>query len=189
MATEKFDRHSANCIHRHMPGPSSTDMSTLAVLTCSTRRLALGVAVTATAVLVSGCYVVPMQPTPGAAVQSPVAAVNGIGQPPMVRQQDAPVTFNARMYPGNDLAAKYGVVQGTVTNDMHGRGIFAVNILGEAYSGEATRSAGSSREGIANGAGTRGGWIKCNYRMNSSMLGTGQCELDNGARFTMHLGG
>ena len=101
----------------------------------------------------------------------------------------AVVTFNARMYPANDLAAKYGMVQGQVTNDMHGRGVFTATVAGETYSGEATRSAGSSREGIANGAGSRGGWMKCTYRMNNSSMGTGQCDLHDGARFNMHLGG
>ena len=146
------------------------------------RRLAAQVAaVAAASLLLSACYVVPMQPVPGAPVQSPAAA--------SVVPADTPVTFNARMYPANELAAKYGTVQGTVTNDMHGRGIFSASIRGESYSGEATRSPGSSRSGIANASGSRGGWMKCSYQMNSATLGTGQCELDNGARFTMHLGG
>ncbi|MDR2297202.1 MAG: hypothetical protein LBE30_02505 [Comamonas sp.] len=139
--------------------------------------------VAASTALLTACYVVPMQPAPGAPVQSPAAAAASV-----VLASNA-VTFNARMYPANDLAAKYGTVQGTVTNDMHGRGIFTASIRGETYSGEATRSVGNARTGIANGSGSRGGWIRCNYQMNSPALGTGQCELDNGARFTMHLGG
>ena len=154
------------------------------------RRLALGLSVVALSAALTGCYVVPMQPTPGAAVQSPAQAAASVGAAPAAQApSNAPVSFNARMYPANDAAAKFGVVNGTVTNDLHGRGIFTATIRGETYSGEATRAAGSSREGIANGAGSRGGWMKCSYRMNSSTLGTGQCELDNGARFTMHLGG
>ena len=156
------------------------------------RRLALGLSVAALAAALTGCYVVPMQPTPGAPVQTPAQAAASVYAPAAPAAQapsNAPVTFNARMYPANDAAAKFGVVAGTVTNDLHGRGIFTATIRGETYSGEATRAAGSAREGIANGAGSRGGWMKCSYRMNSSTLGTGQCELDNGARFTMHLGG
>jgi hypothetical protein len=121
-----------------------------------------------------------MQPAPGAPVQAPAAAAASV---------NAPVTFNARMYPAIDRAARIGVVTGTVTNDLHGRGIFTASVNGEAYSGEATRNAGSTREGIANAAGNRGGWMRCSYRMNSATLGTGQCELNDGARFTMHLGG
>lgn len=158
----------------------------------TTRRLALGLSVLALSAALSGCYVVPMQPTAGAPIQSPAAAaasVNPTLAPAAQPAVNAPITFNARMYPANDLAAKLGVVNGTVTNDLHGRGIFTANVNGETYSGEATRNAGSSREGIANGAGSRGGWMKCSYRMNSSALGTGQCEMHNGARYTMHLGG
>ena len=54
--------------------------------------------------------------------------------------------------------------------------------------GEATRLANSSRDGVANGAGHRGGYISCRYTMNSPSLGTGTCKLSNGAEFTMHIG-
>ena len=159
----------------------------------TTRRLALSLSALALSAALTGCYVVPMQPTAGAPVQSPAAAAASVNPttlaPAAQPAVNAPLTFNARMYPANDLAAKLGVVTGTVTNDLHGRGIFTANVNGENYSGEATRNAGSSREGIANGAGSRGGWMKCSYRMNSSALGTGHCEMDSGARFTMHLGG
>ena len=147
------------------------------------RRVAQIALLAASSVLLTACYVVPVQPVPGGPVQSPAAAVASVA--PI----NNAVTFNARMYPSNDLAARYGMVQGTVTNDMHGRGIFTANIRGEIYSGEATRSASNARTGIANGSGSRGGWIRCSYQMNSPALGTGECALDNGARFTMHLGG
>ncbi|ARU06932.1 hypothetical protein CCO03_16285 [Comamonas serinivorans] len=155
-------------------------------------RLVLSLSAVALSAALGGCYVVPMQPAPGAPVQSPAAAAAGVNAPMAPAAQpgvNAPITFSARMYPANDLAAKLGVITGTVTNDLHGRGIFTANVNGEAYTGEATRNAGSTREGVANAAGSRGGWMKCNYRMNSASLGTGQCELHNGARFSMHLGG
>ena len=75
-----------------------------------------------------------------------------------------------------------------VTNDLNGRGHFSTNINGESFSGEATRVAGSSREGLANGAGQRGSYINCRYTMNSPTLGTGTCRLSNGAVFSMHVG-
>ena len=82
------------------------------------------------------------------------------------------------------------MVGAVVTNDMNGRGTFTTNINGESFTGEATRIAGSStREGVANGSGSRGSYISCRYQMNSSTLGTGQCKLSNGAEFTMHVGG
>jgi hypothetical protein len=99
-----------------------------------------------------------------------------------------PVTLAARLYPANPLASRYGVINATVTNDLHGRGSFSASIHGELFVGEATRRAGSSREGMASGAGNRGGYLSCRYVMNSATMGTGTCHLNNGAVFTMHVG-
>ncbi|MDB5873405.1 MAG: hypothetical protein JWQ07_2847 [Ramlibacter sp.] len=140
-------------------------------------KLALSTALLASAAL-AGCYVVPMQPAtsvPGPTVVLPMA-------PP------APVTFAARLYPANDLAATYGMVSAVVNNDLNGRGYFSTNIGGESFAGEATRVAGSQRDGLANGTGNRGGFISCRYTMNTPTLGTGNCRLNNGAAFTMHVG-
>lgn len=143
------------------------------------RRL-WGAGVLGVGMVLSGCYVVPVheQGRYGAPPPAPVVVV-----PP------APVTFTARLYPTNDMAAVYGLVIGTVTNDLHGRGVFTTQIGSETYTGEATRSGGNAREGVANGAGARGGWIQCTYRMNSATQGIGSCRLNNGAQFSMHLGG
>lgn len=127
----------------------------------------------------SGCYVAPIQPAP-VVVHAPAA------MPPAA---PAPVTLSVRLYPANDQASALGVVYAVVTNDLHGRGTFQANIQGENFVGEATRKAGSSREGLANGAGTRGGYLSCQYSMNSPSLGTGSCRLSSGALFTMHVGG
>ena len=101
----------------------------------------------------------------------------------------APMTFSARLYPSNDTASSYGMVMAVVTNDLNGRGTFSTNINGESFTGEATRTAGSARDGQANGAGNRGSYINCRYQMNSATLGSGQCRLSNGAQFSMHVGG
>jgi hypothetical protein len=124
----------------------------------------------------SGCYVVPLQPQP-AVIHAPAPSA----PPP-------PLTFTARLYPSNDLAAQHGVVAALVTNDLNGRGQFSTTIAGESFAGEATRQAGSTRDGVANGAGNRGGYISCRYTMNSPTLGTGTCRLSTGATFTMHVG-
>jgi hypothetical protein len=129
-----------------------------------------------------GCYVVPIDPRSGQPTPLPSGA-------PVAAQAPAlPLSFPARMYPANELASGYGVIYATVTNDLHGRGTFNANISGENFVGEATRKAGSSREGVANGVGNRGGYLDCQYAMNSAMLGTGTCRLNNGALFTMHVG-
>ena len=128
--------------------------------------------------VLTGCYVVPNYPAPV--------------QPATVFVQPAPptiTTFSARLYPANDAATPFGMVSAVVTNDLNGRGTFSTNIKGESFTGEATRVAGTSpREGVANGVGSRGGFINCRYQMNSTSLGTGQCRLNNTAQFTMHLG-
>ena len=133
------------------------------------------------AAALTGCYVVPIHPgqahLPAPTIYAPTA-------PP------ASMTFAARLYPSNDAASSYGMVSAVVTSDLNGRGTFSTNINGESFVGEATRIAGtSSREGVANGAGNRGGYISCRYQMNSATLGTGTCRLANGAQFTMHVGG
>lgn len=107
---------------------------------------------------------------------------------PVVAAPALPIVFTARLYPSNELAAAYGLVSATVTNDLNGRGAFNATINGESFVGEATRRAGSSREGLANGSGNRGSFLSCQYTMNSATLGTGNCRLSSGATFTMHVG-
>ena len=143
--------------------------------------LALGVATAAAAL--SGCYVVPINPAPGQPGYVPPAAPMA-----MPAALPAPVVFTARLYPANDLAVRHGMVGGVVTNDLNGRGTFNANIQGESFVGEATRKAGSSREGLASGAGNRGSYLSCQYTMTSATLGTGICRLSDGAQFTMHVG-
>jgi hypothetical protein len=140
-------------------------------------RSAACAALFAAATGLTGCYVVPLQQP-----QTGPAVIHVPTPPP------GPVTFTARLYPSNDLASQYGMVGALVTNDLNGRGHFSTNIGGEAFSGEATRHAGSPRDGVANGAGNRGGYINCRYTMNSPTLGTGTCRLSTGATFTMHVG-
>ena len=106
----------------------------------------------------------------------------------MVVAPAAPIVFSARLYPSNELAAGYGLVSATVANDLNGRGTFSATINGEVFTGEATRRAGSHRDGVANGAGNRGSFLDCRYTMNSATLGTGNCRLSDGATFTMHVG-
>lgn len=144
------------------------------------RRVLQLAALAVSAAALSGCYVVPMHPG------SAPAAVMVPGAP----AQSAPaLTFTARLYPANDIAGSYGMVAATVTNDLNGRGHFSTAIAGESFTGEATRVAGSRKDGVANGAGNRGSYLNCRYTMSSPTLGTGSCRLSDGAVFTMHIGG
>jgi hypothetical protein len=146
----------------------------------SLRRTTAAAAATFVLATLSGCYVVPLQPRGSAGAVVVPAAVPA---PP------SPLTFSARLYPANELASAYGVVAAMVTNDLNGRGHFSTAINGESFSGEATRVAGSSRDGLANGAGNRGSYLTCRYTLNAPTLGTGNCRLSDGALFTMHIGG
>jgi hypothetical protein len=139
-----------------------------------------------TGVLLTGCYVMPVQPDgrpyPNASVPGayPSAAV--------VVPAPGPVVATVRLYPSNDVAANLGVVNGQVMNLLDGRGQFNVNIGSEVFTGEATRLP-SSRSGTASASGNRGGFLSCNYTMTNATLGSGTCSLSTGAQFRMHLGG
>ncbi len=143
-----------------------------------TKTLTLCLAATA---LLAGCYVVPMGPD-GKPVTVQPAAVQP-AMPPAAAQ------FTARLYPQNEQARRYGLVNATVTHSHTGHGTFSAFIGGERFTGDATRQSASSREGTANGAGERGNYINCTYRMNDSTLGSGKCRMNDGAEFAMHIGG
>jgi hypothetical protein len=156
------------------------------------KRLAAALAVPTVAL--AGCYIVPVNPDGSAAY--PVAVVPA---PAMVAVQPAPVpgtqiggappaTLTARLYPANEAASQHGMVTGTVTNMMTGKGRFVLDYDGELLSGEATRVRGDERRGIANAFGPKGTYMSCDYRMSSAYQGTGTCTLSNGARYTVHLG-
>lgn len=148
------------------------------------RRILLA-ATALSATLLAGCYVVPMQPGTGA----PTVVVPAAGGPAVVTAAPpAPVTMTARLYPANEQAGAYGVVAAVVTNDLNGRGHFSTAIGGESFAGEATRVSGSGRDGVANGAGSRGSYLSCRYTMNSPTLGSGHCRHSDGAQFSMHIG-
>jgi hypothetical protein len=123
----------------------------------------------------SACYVVPLDQYPnGRTIPSPIVVAPA-----------APSAYvlMAKLYPSNDAAGPYGMLPGTVTNHLNGRG----EIVVEVFRGEATRNAGSS-SGTANGAGTKGGYMSCTYTMNSPTLGRGVCRFNNGAVYNFHLG-
>lgn len=125
--------------------------------------------------MLSGCYVAPYNPPPSHASTVIVSPA-------------PPLQFTARLYPANDGATRFGVVLASITNNLNGHGTFSVNLDGESLTGEATRTANGGRSGTANGAGSRGSWIRCTYSMNSPTLGSGTCESSHGAAFNMHIG-
>ena len=157
-------------------------------------RLSAGAALAAAGL--TGCYVVPMQlgqtlppgPVTVVSAQSSVPPT-AMGMAPAAMPAPSTQNFTARLYPSNAEASRYGTVTGVVTNDLNGHGNFVAVINGEQFQGEATRAAGSQRGGVANASGARGGILNCQYTMNSATLGTGNCVLNSGPAFTMHIGG
>jgi hypothetical protein len=150
-------------------------------------RVAKWLAAFALASALGGCYIVPLQPdgrpypVPGVTApvgSSPVAAFPAPASPSVI-----PV----RMYPTNDIAAPAGAVAGSVTSYASGRADFQFIRAGETFSGEATRY-GGQKNGVANAAGTRGGYANCQYAMNNPAQSTGTCKFSDGALYSLHVG-
>jgi hypothetical protein len=154
-----------------------------------------------TAAGVAGCYVVPVAPdgtplypyqypyTPAYSVVPYPATASAPAGAPVVRGAPPPAVINARLYPANEIASREGMITGSVTNLMNGRGRFTMDYHGELLSGEATRVDGDERRGVASAYGQRGTYMTCEYRMTSAVQGAGMCRMSNGAEFQVHLGG
>src|SRR5438105_14224050 len=168
------------------------------------RKTALTLSMSALAL--SGCYGLPMgadgrplwpplDPTPIASstpvapmVVAPVAPLPVMAPPPPPQSAPLPAVLQVRLYPANDIATQTGVVSGTVTNMMTGKGRFNLNYKGEVLSGEATRTSGDARKGVASALGANGSFMSCEYQMSSPYQGAGDCSLSNGARYQVHIG-
>ncbi len=150
------------------------------------RMLALVAVATVT---LSACYVVPLRSADGTVhyqtypLPPEFAAVPGAASSPM------PAVLNAKLYPANEVATQTGMVVGTVTNLMTGKGRFQVNYLGEILMGEATRVSNEERRGVASAYSPKGMYMSCDYQMNTPYQGAGTCTFSNGAKYQMHLGG
>ena len=146
-----------------------------------------------TAALATACFVVPVGPDGrpyGTYGNYPAGTALAVA--PVAAPVPSVAVMNARLYPANDLAQASGMAVGQATNFLDGKGAFTVAIGGEQFSGEATRAGrtgGSAREGIANAMGSRGGSMSCTYVLNNATQGSGQCTVNNGARYQLHLGG
>jgi len=102
------------------------------------------------------------------------------------RAPQLPLTLPARLYPANEAATQTGVVTGSVTNMMNGKGRFQLQYMGEVLVGEATR-AGEGR-GVASAYGASGTRMSCEYQMNTQRQGIGTCVFSNGAQYRVHIG-
>lgn len=150
--------------------------------------MGMGVAVLVSAVL-TACYVVPERMPDGAVIYQhyPLPPVAPPAAAPAGRV--APATLPVRLYPSNDVATRTGVVTGSVTNMMTGKGVFNVSYLGEVLTGEATRVSNEERRGVASAFSPQGMFMSCEYQMNTPYQGAGTCTFSNGAAYQMHIGG
>lgn len=134
----------------------------------------------------SGCVAVPVNHE-GVVTWEPVPAPL---VPHVLASQPIPASLPARLYPKNDVARSAGVLTGSVTNMMNGKGRFMLNYHGQTLIGEATRdSAGDAHSGIANAWSPQGTFMSCTYRMNHPRQGSGTCTFSDGAQYDVHLGG
>lgn len=143
----------------------------------------------------AGCYVVPVGPDGNYAIYIPSHPAPYPGGPAYPapaaqgsQQPAVPKVLHARLYPENDVATQTGMVSGTVTNMMTGKGRFQLQYAGELLTGEATRVSGDDRKGIASAWGPSGAFMSCEYQMHTPMQGAGTCSFSNGARYKVHLG-
>jgi len=131
----------------------------------------------------SGCYVMPVDQDGKTIFHGPYVL------PPTPESVGPrPVTLPVRLYPGNDIATRTGVVTGAVTNMMSGKGRFNLNYKGQSYVGEATRVSGDQRRGVASAYSSSGGYMSCEYQMNDPRQGAGTCIFSDGAEYNAHIG-
>ena len=123
----------------------------------------------------------PKAPAPAGMKTIPAAA-------PTPAVPSMPVTLQARLYPTNDIATDVGMVSGTVTNMMNGKGRVQLTYRGDVMIGEATRVVGEERKGMANAWGANGAFMSCEYQMSAPVRGAGTCIFSDGARYQVHVG-
>jgi hypothetical protein len=142
----------------------------------------------AMASVLSACYVVPERSPDGRLIYQtyPLPPAGTIAPVP---GGAAPASLPVRLYPANEVASRTGVITGTVTNMMTGKGVFNVSYLGEVLSGEATRVSNEERRGVASAFSPKGMYMSCEYQMNTPYQGAGTCTFSNGAAYQMHIGG
>lgn len=158
----------------------------------NTIRTAIILGISATAL--AGCYVVPVVGADGQTnyyhypLPPAGAPVPGGAPPSAISGSPMPTALQARLYPENDIASQTGMVTGTVTNMMTGKGRFQLQYGNDVLVGEATRVSGDERRGVASAYGSGGTYMSCEYQMNTPRQGAGTCLFSNGAKYKVHLG-
>lgn len=156
-----------------------------------TRDNAMTIAMAITMAMLAGCYVVPERAPDGSVRYQhfPLPPAGTVLPAPPPPSRTGPATLPVRLYPSNDIATRTGVITGSVTNMMTGKGVFNVAYLGEVLTGEATRVSNEERRGVASAFSPQGMFMSCEYQMNTPYQGAGTCTFSNGAAYQMHIGG
>ncbi|MCB1852899.1 MAG: hypothetical protein KDI83_19365 [Gammaproteobacteria bacterium] len=141
--------------------------------------------------LLSGCYIIPMDQYGNPVYPGPYtpAGSSTETQSGSVAERAGPITLSVRLYPNNEIAAETGIVSGAVTNMLTGKGRFVLTYKGDTYSGEATRVSDEERRGVASAFSQKGGYMSCEYQMNTPRQGAGTCTFSDGAEYKLHIGG
>lgn len=168
----------------------------------------------ASAIGLTACYVVPIDPRSGQPYPVTSAYASGTSGGVTVINPAAPAAaqpnvLTVRLYPVNPQANKGGLLSAVVIDNNAGHGSFTVPYLGDTLQGESTRvDSGfaafgrihdevlgrsprnfSGRRGVANAVGTRGVSAQCEYLITGPGSGTGVCTFSDGANYQMHFGG
>ena len=153
-------------------------------------KTSLGAVLSTAALTLSACVAVPVGPEGQLYVYPPGVPPGAIAPGGSMyadsRSPQFPATLPARLYPANEAATHTGIVTGSVTNMMTGKGRFQLHYMGEVLVGEATRT-GENR-GVASAYGPSGSYMSCEYQMNSPRQGAGTCVFSNGAQYRVHIG-
>jgi hypothetical protein len=171
-------------------------------------RTLVAVAVAASVLGVTACYVVPIDPRTGQPYPSTVREAPTVTPLPAAVAV-VPTLITVRLYPVNEQANKAGLLTAQVVDNNAGHGTFTVPYLGDTLQGESTRVDASyaafgrihqqvlgpsprtfaGRRGIANAFGARGVNAQCEYVLTGPGSGTGVCQFSDGANYQMHFGG
>jgi hypothetical protein len=200
---------------RHLPRfHEETQMFPITPAPRMTRGLLLAVG---TSAVLSACYVIPMNPDgspawqylPPAVVAPALAPAPVVAMPATPPGPPIPATYQARLYPMNERAARTGQLVAMITDLHTGRGMLTMTLEGEYLSGEATRVSDAhpgfgtvyeqvlktpiriqsgQPKGIANATGSRGTWVNCEYVLERGGRGTGACVMSSGAAYQIHFG-
>ena len=160
------------------------------------------------AAMLSGCYVVPIDPRyPAEQGYHPVIMQSSQGVP-VPPPQPMPVSLQGRLYPVNDTAGKMGALTATASDTLNGHATFIINYGAEPLRGEASRVPNNypgfgnvhrqvygdgrmpaGQRGIASATSSQGTFANCEYVLSAAARGTGVCVFSNGAQYQIHFGG